>query len=216
LAVTEWLSHNLIHVGAILEIICFTFRNQIALRAFSIASGVAFVGYYFLVTDRPLWEAMAWEGGSIIVNVVMIAIILTEKRLPRLTTDELLLFQRLEGLTVEQFMRLVRIAKWQSPTAPLRLTQEDEMPSELHYVLEGEIEIDKAGRQFKVPTAAFVGELAYLRGKPATATFTVMPGAKLVSWSHDTLRRAVMKEAELQAALSTLLNKDLAEKVARS
>lgn len=216
MTVTDWLSHNLIHVGAILEIICFTFRSQITLRALSIASGLAFAGYYYLVTARPLWDAILWESGSIIVNIVMIGLILGEKRLPALSPDELALFRRLDGLSVEQFMRLIRIARWQSPQEPLRLTQENEMPRELFYVLEGEIDIDKQGRRFTVPAAAFVGELAYLRGKPATASVTVRPGAKLVSWSHDALRQAVLKEEALQAALSTLLNKDLAEKVARA
>lgn len=216
MAVLDWLSHNLIHVGAILEIVCFTFRNQIMLRSLSILSGIAFAGYYFLVTDRPLWDAILWESGSILVNVVMIAIILTEKRLPALTASELELYKQLDGLTVEQFLRLLRIARWHTPSEPVTLTRENEMPGELHYVLSGDIEVDKGGRRFTVPSAAFVGELAYLRDKPATASVTVQPGARIVSWTHERLRQAVAREADLKQAVSNLLNKDLAEKVARS
>ena len=42
--------------------------------------------------------------------------------------------------------------------------------------------------------AVFIGELAYLRNKPATATVHVGKGALLVAWKHADLNRLTMKE----------------------
>ena len=96
------------------------------------------------------------------------------------------------------------------------MTKEGEAVERLFYVLQGDSEVSKAGRSFKVDSGLFIGELAYLRNKPATATVTAAPGTVVVSWSQADLQRVTAKDQELSHALSVLLSADLAEKVARS
>lgn len=206
---------NLIHIGAVLYFVCFLFRNQILLRLFAIAGDFAYIGYYFTVADRPLWEAMAWAGANVLVNVAMISMIVRDHRMTTLSDDEMSLYQDMRGLSPGQFRRLMRLGRWLVADEKLMMTEEGKPLDTLYYVLSGEVEVDKSGRKIKLAPSVFIGELAYLRKKPATATVTAEKGAKLVSWSHRDLITATAKDEGLGAALGALLSSDMAEKVAR-
>jgi CRP-like cAMP-binding protein len=150
------------------------------------------------------------------INIVMIILITRDRRVSSLTDHELSLFQNLRGLTPGQFRRLMKLGRWQTLEEPLVMTREGQALDRLYYILQGEADISKADRSFKVDSGLFIGELAFLRNKPATATVTGAPGAVLVSWSHADLQRATAKDQDFSHALSLLLSADLAEKVARA
>ncbi|MFO1032618.1 MAG: cyclic nucleotide-binding domain-containing protein [Hyphomicrobiales bacterium] len=207
---------HLIHVGAILYLICFLFRNQIALRMFALAGDVAYTAYYFTAASHPLWEAIIWIIPNMGINIVMIALILRDSKHTSLSDDEISLLQHLPTLRPSQFRSLLRLPKWERPAEPRQITTENQSLDTLYYVLSGTVDVDKAGRHIAVTPPAFIGELAYLRKKPATATVTAGADALIVSWPHEALRKATEKDAELASALALLLNTDLAEKVARA
>lgn len=211
----ELMAQHLIHVGAILYLICFLFRDQIALRIFAIAGDCAYLAYYFTVASSPLWEAILWNIPNIGINIVMIGLILRDRRMTTLSDNEMSLYQNLRGINPGQFRRLIKTGHWRRVSETTTLTHEGEALDQLHYVLHGEVEVDKGGRKIPIEPAAFIGELAYLSKKPATATVRVQPGAVVVSWTHAALSAITSKDEGLNAALALLLNKDLAEKVAR-
>jgi Cyclic nucleotide-binding domain len=216
MSVLSSVAPHLIHVGAVLYLICFLFRDQIALRIFAVAGDVAYMVYYFTVAAHPLWEAIFWIIPNMGINIVMIALILRDQRMTMLSDDEMALYQNLRGISPGQFRRLIKTGHWQRITETTTLTEEGQALERLYYVLQGDVEVDKAGRKIKVDPAVFIGELAFLRKKPATATVKVAPGAVLVSWSHRALAAITAKDEGLNMALTLLLNNDLAEKVARA
>lgn len=211
----ELMAQHLIHVGAVLYLICFLFRDQIALRMFAIAGDFAYLAYYFTAASSPLWEAILWNIPNIGINVVMIGLILRDRRMTTLSDDEMSLFQNLRGISPGQFRRLIKTGHWRRIAEPTTLAEEGQPLQQLHYVLHGEVNVDKGGRKISVEPAVFIGELAYLRKKPATATVVVHPGAVVVSWTHAALAAITGKDEGLNTALALLLNQDLAEKVAR-
>lgn len=209
----EW--QNIIHLGALFYLVCFTFRNQLYLRIFAILGDLCYSMYYFSAAERPLWDAIGWAALNIAINLLMIALIIRDSRISNLNDDELNLFRNLRGLSPGQFRKLMQIGKWTKATERDRLTTEGETLDRLHYVLDGKVQIDKSGRQIFVDPAVFIGELAFLRQKPATATVHVSPQSLYVTWTHAELNRALNKNDELRNAMAMLLNNDLAEKVAR-
>jgi len=211
----ESVAQHLIHVGAILYLICFLFRDQIALRMFALAGDLAYTAYYYTAASQPLWEAIIWIIPNMGINIVMIALILRDRRMTMLSDDEMSLYQNLRGINPGQFRRLIKTGHWQRISETTTLTEEGQQLDKLHYVLHGDVEVDKAGRKIKVDPAVFIGELAFLRKKPATATVKVAPGAVVVSWPHAALAAITAKDEGLNNALALLLNADLAEKVAR-
>jgi Cyclic nucleotide-binding domain len=215
MAFVDNVAPHLIHLGAVLYLICFLFRDQILLRSFAIAGDLAYTAYYFTAASHPLWEAIAWIIPNMTINIVMIFFILRDRRMTSLSDDEMSLFQNLRGLNPGQFRRLIKLGNWENVEAQKTLTEEGKPLDRLYYVLRGDVEINKGERNIKVDPTVFIGELAYLRKKPATATVSVRPGAVIVSWSHADLERATTKDAGLNGALGVLLSNDMAEKVAR-
>jgi hypothetical protein len=214
-SLTQDVLPHLIHLGAILYLICFLFRDQILLRSFAILGDFAYMAFYFTAAGQPLWSAIAWIIPNVGINIVMIFLILRDQRMMPLSDDEMSLFQNLRGLNPGQFRRLIKMGKWQRVDEDMQITEEGKELDRLYYVLSGDVEVDKGGRKIKVEPAVFIGELAYLRKKPATATVRVKPGAVFVSWPHASLEQVTKKDDGLAAVLGTLLSNDLAEKVAR-
>ena len=210
----EW--QNVVHIGAILYLICFTFRNQLYLRIFAIFGDACYTTYYFAASDKPLWDAIFWSNMNMAINLLMIALIIRDTRLSTFNDDELNLFRNLRGLSPGQFRKLMQIGKWTKAAKRDLLTEEGKPLDLLHYVLEGVVNINKTGRIINVEPAVFIGELAYLRQKPATATVHVEQDALYVSWTHAELNKAMNKNEELRTAFAMLLNNDLAEKMART
>ena len=197
MALIDTVAPHLIHVGAMLYLICFLFRDQIALRSFAITGDLAYTAYYFTAAEKPLWEAIAWIIPNILVNIVMIYIILRDRRMTSLSDDEMSLFQNLRGLNPGQFRRLLKLGSWENTETSKILAEEGKPLDRLYYVLRGDVEVKKGDRLITVDPTVFIGELAYLRKKPATATVSVSPGSVIVSWAHHDLERATAKDEGL-------------------
>ena len=87
--------------------------------------------------------------------------------------------------------------------------------AELAYVIEGAVTIDKGGTRIVLDPPAFVGEVAFVTHRPASATVTLAAGARYVTWEIGALRRLLLGAPSLGIGLGAALNRDMAEKVAR-
>jgi CRP-like cAMP-binding protein len=62
----------------------------------------------------------------------------------------------------------------------------------------------------------FIGEIAFLRDKAASATVMTASKSLYVSWNQDELRALLKKNDDLKNAMAALLSADMADKVARA
>jgi len=207
---------NLVHIGAILYLVCFLFRNQLMLRSFAILADLAYTGYYWAATDQPLYAAMAYSSLNMVINLFMISRILNDKRPSYLTDNELKLYQGFAGMSPGDFRKLSRLGVWNKADETVTLTMEGQPVGHLHYILDGEVEITKSGKPIDVSPRVFIGEIAYLRGTPASATVLAKPGTTYISWPHGALQKITAQHDGLKQSLTSLLSTDLAAKVARS
>jgi CRP-like cAMP-binding protein len=206
----------LANLAAGLMLIGFSFRNPLKLRTFAILGNLVFVLYYFLVTEVPLWTAIITSVAIIAVNIYMMWQIMDDRQMFRLSGEEMMLFARLQGLTPGQFKQLLGIADWHTPKVSMQLTKLGEIPEALYYVLEGQVEVNRDGKRFSVGPHAFIGELAFLRAKPATATTFANVGALIVSWEQEALRDLMKANEGVCRAFDNMLSIDMAEKMAKS
>lgn len=204
---------GLVHVGAVLYLVCFLFRNQILLRGFAIAGDVVYMIYYFVATAQPLWEAIWWSIPAIAINIVMIYLILHDSRMPRLKDDELLLFRKLERLTPGQFKKLLKGIVWQKSAASTQLTEEGQRPDALYFVLKGDVSMEKRGVRRAIPSSTFIGEVAYLQNGPASARVDVSGESVIAKWPHQFLVRLFEKDHDLKHAFTAMMANDLASKL---
>ena len=205
-----------VHLGALLYFVCFLFRNQILLRSFAIAADLAYLVYYLTVSDKPLWDAASWSILILLTNSVMLVLIIRDQRGFDFDENELKLYRCLNGLSPSDFRRIVRLGRWTRVGNETILTTAGHPLRQLYYVLEGAIEMEKDGRRIDCKAPLFIGEIAFLRQAPASATVLVRPGALHIAWSHDDLTRAQLKHDNIRSAISSMLNSDLADKLARA
>ena len=212
----HFLTQNLVHVASLCTLVCYLFRNQIKLRAFAATGDALLSIYYYTAFDQPLWNPMVWTVINVFINSYMIVAILRDGRVTPMSDDELSLFRNLEKLTPGQFRKLISKGTWHKAAETLTLAKDGETLDKLYYVLDGNVMISKAGRSFKVEPKLFIGELAFLRGRPATATVQVEPGAHYMSWQQSDLKALMQSNDDMKNALNLLLSRDMAEKMANS
>lgn len=207
---------NIVHLAAAFYLAGFLFRDQIMLRALIIAGDLVYILYFLLAPDEPLWGGIFWSFVFMLVNAWMIACIIGDRLHFRMSDDERRLYRLLDNLTPGEFRRFVRTGTWHVAEAPVVLTEENRKPDRLHYVLEGTVTIDKAGRRMSIPPETFIGEVAFLLSRPASATVTVGAGTRYIAWEASALSRLLMRAPSLRIALTTTFNRDMAGKVARA
>jgi CRP-like cAMP-binding protein len=204
---------GLVHIGAILYLVCFAFRDQIWLRSFAILGDLFYTSYYFLAADQPLWEAILWNIPAISINVFMIYLILNDNRMPQLKEHELLLFRKLARLTPGQYKKLLKGTAWQTSAEPVTLTEEGRKPGNLFFVLQGDVSMEKQGARRGIPTNTFIGEVAYLQEGPASARVDVSGESVIAKWPHDFLKKLFEKDEALKSAFTAMMASDLASKL---
>jgi Cyclic nucleotide-binding domain len=212
----EWLIPLLIHIGAVCYLVCFLFRDQLWLRIFAVLGDIVYTAFYFTAADVPLWTAIIYSSLNVTINFVMIGLILNDRRMTNLADNDLRLYQKFHGMTPGDFRRLCKIGTWRKAKDDHTLTTEGSALQRLYYVVEGEVEVKKGERVIPVKSGIFIGEVAYLKNTPASATVVAKAGAHYISWSHDELKKIVTRHESLKQSLATLLSADLAVKVANS
>jgi Cyclic nucleotide-binding domain len=212
----SWLVPNLIHIGALFYLVCFLFRDQLWLRIFAVLGDLVYTGFYFTAADVPLWSAIVYSMLNMTINMVMIALIVQDRRMLPLDDNDLRLYQSFNGMSPGDFRRLRKIGKWQTAEGDQILAMEGQSLSELFYVVDGALHMTKGKRQIKVEPGLFIGEIAYLKNTPASATVVAKSGTSYIRWQHRDLKDISVRHDSLNQSLSNLLSADLAMKVAKS
>jgi CRP-like cAMP-binding protein len=214
--ISEYFPH-IVHVGAMLHLVAFAFRNQLVLRGFAIAGSFAYSLYYLVgAGETALWSPMFWSVMSILINIVLIIIIVGDSRQSGFSDDELKLFRKLDKLSPRDFRHIARAGKWHRAAGETVLTEEGKPLNSLYYVLDGTVAVEKAGRIITPGANLFVGEIAFLLGRQATATVKIGAGSQYIEWRGQDLHQLFKKQPALKGTFASLLNADMAEKVARS
>lgn len=170
---------------------------------------------YFALSGGAMHTGIAWNCVFIAINLYQISFLIAERvRLRSVGPMEPLRLGALEGLTRAQFARVAATGRWRTFDAEAPLTREGEPVDELLLIVEGRAGV-VAGRQIiaQLGPGAFVGEMAFLSGQPATAS--VMPLVPLKAFAFDAARlsRVMASDEALAAALHRAVGIDLVRKL---
>ncbi len=207
---------NLIHIAAAIFLAGFLFRDQIMLRSLVIVGNFVYVLYFYVVVDYPLWGGIFWSVVGILINAVMIGRIVADRADFGLSTEERALHGHLDTLTPGELRRLMKAGRWRTAEEETVISREGEPLAELTYVLDGTVTVEKGGTRFALATPAFVGEVAFVTQRPASATVTLARGARVVTWEMGPLQRLLLRAPSLRIGLGAAFNRDMAEKVAKA
>ena len=125
------------------------------------------------------------------------------------------LYQVFNTLSPGEFKKILKIAEWFDGPSAEQITTEGEIPERLHFLIDGEALVSRDNKEFFAGPNVFIGELAYLIKKPATATVKLTDKAVGVSWKTSSLTKLLAANPQMKIAFDGLLNQDLASKLAR-
>jgi hypothetical protein len=208
--------HPLFHLGSLVSVIAVALRGQLPLRLVLLLSYVLFILDNTLGTQQPEWPYLVWNVLFLVINLYVLIEIVLDRTTFGLTHEEKEVFGTLISLSPGEFRRLSRLADWHVAREPTPITVEGVVPSSLFYVYHGDIEVVKGGRSISVGTGSFIGEIAFLRGTPASASVSLDPGTRYMEWPVEPLRRHLAKHNALRISFNRMLSDDLALKLARS
>jgi hypothetical protein len=205
----------LIHVGALVYVCCFLFRDQLYLRFFAIIGDLIYTLFYYGTVKDPFF-AVIYSLMNMMVNIVMMYLIINDRREGALDDKAMQLYQSFAGMMPGDFRRLLKIGTWHTAEANAVLTTENQSVDRLYFITSGDVEIKKGERVIPISGKHFIGEIAYVQKTAASATVIAKPGCTYISWSHDDLKKVSEKSEGLKLSLGSLLSADLAQKVARA
>lgn len=204
----------LVHVGAFLFLLAYLVRDQILLRGLIILGTIFYIIYYFFM-ETPLWSALLWNSSFVVINLIMIVVIYSDRASFVMTEREKKLYQVFTTLSPGEFKKLLKIADWFDGSSEEQITTEGEIPERLYFIIDGEALITRDDKKFLVGPNVFIGELAYLIKKPATATVKLTEKVVGISWKTSSLTKLLASNPQMKIAFDGLLNQDLAAKLAK-
>lgn len=206
----------IMHLASLMAVAALALRNQLRLRAVLLVSILLNLLDHALALNGPLWNNLVWDAVTLAVNVGVMGQIILDRTHIGLSAEEERLFQAFGSLSPGEFRRIVKLARWATADEVRVLTTEGITPDHLFYILDGEIRLAKAGRETMIAVPTFIGEVAFVKERTASATVTLAPGARYLVWSTTQLRQYFVKKQALRVAMIRLLSADMAMKVARA
>ena len=208
--------HLMLHLAALVSVAALLFRDQIRLRAVLLVSIALALANNYDGSDAPDWEDLCWNSVLFTSNLVVLVQLMLERTHIGLDGEQRALFDALGLLTPGEFRALLRLATWHTAGPSEEITREGERPGALYYVLTGGLFIVKGDRTIPYGACTFIGEIAFLRGGPASATVRLAPGSRYVAWPVARLDRRIAGREELRHAVTRLISHDMALKVGRA
>jgi hypothetical protein len=173
---------------------------------------------YFSYTGGNMPVGISWSVLFILINAFHLVLLTRERmslRLPE--ADAPLLREALAGLNDGQIAKLLRAAEWRDCAPGEILTRQDAPVDSLFFLCRGRANVEVNGKFITyLDKGAFVGEIAYLTGNPATATVTIDEPSRLLAFSKMKMARVVASDDQISGIVYQMLGRDLAMKMRRT
>lgn len=206
----------LVYLAGALYVLGLITINQVILRLWILSGTSVYIIYYSIVAATPLWEAIYVSMMIGTANLVGLTSLLARKFkvvVPRAYAD---IYDDFPPLPPGDFRSLMKLAHRYRVEDERKVTSEGEAGTRLYYVISGATRVQKGESEFIIPPKFFLGEIAFLIGQTSSASTWLEPGAEVLEWRFDDLRRKCARSTRFRLALEAAISVDLARKVARA
>ena len=205
----EWFAH----LANVLFGAAYLVRGILWLRILSIVACIlmAFFNYF----AGPIWVAIYWNLFFSAVNLVQVWVLMRERAAVFFSDEEAELHETIfQQLSPLEFMKVLRVGHWETVPAGTVIIDKGSEVTEIRLVYHGsaEVEIDSDTR-IEIKDGAFLGEMAFVSGKPASGKVTTKTDIRLLSWPFTELRHLFRRNPEIRSAFQTVISSDLASKL---
>jgi Cyclic nucleotide-binding domain len=204
------------HASYVLIAVSYWLTNITWLRVTAVV-GLALEIVYFSLSGGAMHAGIAWDVVFILINLYQIYRLVAERRAVAVDAEAQRLGQgALAGLDWLQIARLIKAGSWRDFESGARLTEEGRPVAELVLICDGHAAVEAGGRRLaRLHDGAFVGEMAFVSGNPASATVTAEDRIRALVFDMAKLRDLVRGDEIVAAALHRVIGRDLARKLAR-
>lgn len=202
------------HISYILIALSYWLTDILWLRVMAVV-GLSMEIVYFALSGGDLRTGIGWDLVFIAINFYQLYVLLKDRFLLKLpAADAVLLRTVLKGLTDVQIAKLLTAGEFRDFPPGTLLAVEQKPLEHLFFLCSGRARVTIGGSDIAhLETSNFVGEAAFISGKPATATVTAETALRALVFSQDKLSRALGEETEAAGLIYQLLGRELANKI---
>jgi Cyclic nucleotide-binding domain len=202
------------HLSYVLIAISYWLTDIFWLRLVAVV-GLSLEILYFWLSGGDLRTGIGWDLIFIGINLYQIYRLVKDRlslRLPE--PDRVLLRSVLSGLDDAQIARLLVAGEFCDIVNGTTLAEENQPLERIFFICSGRVGVMIAGREVShLERGNFVGEVAFLTERPATATVIAEGAARALAFERGKLSQFFRKEAEVAGLIYQLLGRELAHKI---
>jgi CRP-like cAMP-binding protein len=202
------------HIPYLLIAISYWLTDNFWLRVVAVV-GLSLEILYFWHSGGDLRTGMGWDLIFIAINLYQLYRLVKDRlslRLPEADRD--LLRSVFTGLDDSQIARLLIAGEFCDFAGGTTLAAENEALDRIFFVCSGRARVMIGGREVShLEKGSFVGEVAFLTDKPATATVIAEGDMRALAFGRGELRQFFDKETEVAGLIYQLLGRELANKI---
>jgi CRP-like cAMP-binding protein len=202
------------HLSYVLIAVSYWLTDMFWLRLVAIV-GLSLEILYFLLSGGDLRAGIGWDLVFIAINGYQLSRLVQDRlslRLPQADRD--LLRSVLIGLNDIQIARLLVAGRFRDVAKGTTLAEENKPLDTLFFICAGHLKVTIAGREVAhLGKGNFIGEVAFLTEKPATATVVAEDSVRALVFERAALSRFFRNEAEVAGLIYQLLGRELAHKI---
>jgi CRP-like cAMP-binding protein len=202
------------HLSYLLIAISYWLTDIFWLRVVAVV-GLSLEIVYFLLSGGDLRAGIGWDLVFIAINLYQIYRLVRDRlslRLPE--PDRQLLRSVLTGLDDAQIARLLVAGEFSDMREGTTLARENEPLDRLFFICAGSVKVTIGGRDIsRLERGNFVGEVAFLTERPATATVVSESDVRALIFERGRLSRFFNDETEVAGLVYQLMGRELANKI---
>ena len=202
----------ILNLGYALTFIALAIREVLWLRVTLTAAQISLFTYHYYYADNQ--SAAFWTAIFVIVNSYNIIKIILERR-PKIIPDEIrdLYDGIFSNLTTREFLYFWNMGTIKSVKDEF-LIHSGEKQNNLLLVLSGTANVEVNGKPIaKLDRGAFIAEISFLSGEPASADVHVTDELIFISWRSERLKNMQHENPAFWMKLQHALSEDLIKKV---
>lgn len=202
------------HISYVLIAISYWLTNIYWLRVTAVL-GLSLEIVYFRLSGGDLAAGIGWDLVFIAINLYQIYWLVAERRKLKTMEHAHLLRQGVfAGFDDAQLARLVAAGNWRELEPGTVLTEQGKSVLELVLICDGSAVVDVHGSTVAhLRGGAFVGEMAFVSGNPASATVVVEQQTRAFVFDMARLRKLVETDDLVGVAIHRVIGRDLAAKL---
>jgi CRP-like cAMP-binding protein len=202
------------HLSYILIAISYWLTDIFWLRVVAVV-GLSFEILYFLLSGGDLRTGIGWDLVFIFINLYQLSLLLRDRLSLRLPEEERALLRKaFVGLDDGQIARLLGAGALCDLEPGTRLAEENRPLDKLYFLCAGRVGVSIAGRAVsQLEQGNFVGEVAFLTERPATATVIAETELRALVFDRSKLKTFFQNETEVAGLIYQLIGRELAHKI---